>query len=82
MFKTIKIIIHRYKLINHTVAELFRLEEIIENCSNKKERTETYLKLIGVRLFFTELTGKSWKGQKTFLKASNFKVKHNTKKKT
>jgi len=82
MFKTIKRFIHHYKLINHTVAEIFRLEKIIDNCSSKKERTETYKKLIGVRMFFSELTGKAWKGQKPFLRADNFKVKHNTNKKT
>jgi len=82
MFKTIKIIIHRYKLINHTIAELFRLEEIIKNCPSKRILEETELKLIGVRMFFSELTGTAWKGQKPLLKASNFKVKHNTNKKT
>ena len=68
MFKFIKRIIKTYKLIDTTKNEILRLENIIKTCHSKKTRMETYKKLIGVRGFFKELTGKSWKSQTSILK--------------
>ena len=79
MFKTIKRLIHHYKLLNHTVAEIIRLENLYHSCHNKNIRHETNLKLIGVRQFYSELSGVPWKSQKSILMAKKNKVKHNTK---
>ncbi len=82
MFKTIKRLIHHYKLLNHTVAEIIRLENLFFSCHDRKIKRETVLKLIGVRQFYSELTGVPWKSQKSILMAEKNKAKHNTNKKT
>ena len=69
MFNYIKRFVKTYKLIDTTKNEILRLEQIIKTCHSKKVRLETYKKLIGVRGFFKELTGKSWKSQIEVLKA-------------
>jgi len=82
MFKLIKLFFHHYKLISATTAELYRLEYIMSNCQNKQIRFKTYKKLLGVRLFFSEITGKPWKSQKPTLRLDNFYLKKTTHKKT
>lgn len=80
MFGFFKKLRSRYKLISFTAAEIFRLEELIDTCNSKDIRTETYKKLIGVRTFWSELTGKSWKSQKPHLRAENFNIIKTAKK--
>ena len=82
MFEFIKKFIRHYKLITATTKEIMSLENQLLECHDKKQRVIIYTRLIGVRLFFKEITGKHWKSEKPILRLEKLQVADTTHKKT